>query len=79
MVQRESVSREIKRILQERAGFFNITMDDVSITQVGTQAGLHPLRLSCAGFEAQLQGHATPLLSASDDRAASTVDAISGG
>jgi len=34
ITQRESVSREIKRILQERAGFFNITMDDVSITQL---------------------------------------------
>lgn len=36
-VQREVVSREIRRILLERAGFFDIALDDVSITQVRTQ------------------------------------------
>lgn len=32
ITQRESVSREIRRILQERAASFNIALDDVSIT-----------------------------------------------
>eukprot|EP00245_Coleochaete_scutata_P008760 TRINITY_DN2734_c0_g1_i1.p1 TRINITY_DN2734_c0_g1~~TRINITY_DN2734_c0_g1_i1.p1 ORF type:complete len:295 (+),score=52.05 TRINITY_DN2734_c0_g1_i1:77-961(+) len=34
ITQRESVSREIRRILQERAASFNIALDDVSITQL---------------------------------------------
>ncbi|GAQ86104.1 prohibitin or band 7 protein [Klebsormidium nitens] len=34
ITQREVVSREIRRILLERAGFFDIALDDVSITQL---------------------------------------------
>ncbi|GBG72862.1 hypothetical protein CBR_g12581 [Chara braunii] len=34
ITQREVVSREIRRILEERAASFNIALDDVSITQL---------------------------------------------
>ncbi|PQM39197.1 prohibitin-1 mitochondrial-like [Prunus yedoensis var. nudiflora] len=34
ITQREAVSREIRKILTERAAYFNIAMDDVSITSV---------------------------------------------
>jgi len=34
ITQREAVSREIKRILNERASHFNIALDDVSLTSL---------------------------------------------
>ncbi|XP_075476155.1 prohibitin-1, mitochondrial-like [Primulina tabacum] len=34
ITQRENVSREIRKILTERAAYFNITLDDVSITSL---------------------------------------------
>ena len=43
------VSRDIRRILTQRARYFNIVLDDVSITQVGA-----PFRLSFPAPQARV-------------------------